>query len=198
MAKNIIDFNSSRQLKQTPVGVYLTLFEPTTVLYTTASEDKLYISSITVTHTGSGYTSSPTVNLTLLGGTVISSASVGSSISSGKVTYVNVVGGIYSLDSRISASFSGGGGSGAKAYVAMAKSKKINSFLTKSPVYDDYVASKEKLKLVLHTRKGEVVRNSDLGTRIYEVLLRFNSIDEIVLNNEVIRKFSKILEDDIL
>ena len=42
-----------------------------------------------------------------------------------------------------------------------------------------------------------MVRNPLLGTRIYEFLFSFPSIDEIVLNGELTGRFTNILREDI-
>lgn len=199
MPHNIINFNSDRPgSKSTPVGVSLPLFDITEIGHTTASLDVLYVSNIIITSTGSGYTSAPSVVLTVITGSVISSASLGVAVSSNKVTGVSINGsGRFGTNTRLSASLSGGGGTGATVYIALSKSKKINSFLTKQPLYSEYLAAKEKLKLVLYTKKGEVVRNSLLGTRIYEFLFSFPNVDEIVLNGELTGRFTNILKEDI-
>jgi len=199
MPRDIINFNSDRPgIRQTPVGVELRMFDNTTVTKVSASTDVLFLSNITVTSTGSGYTSVPTVTLLMSNGSVVNSASVSAAISGSKMTGVQINGsGRFSLDSKISGSVTGGGGSGAKIYIALSKSKRINNFLPKQALYSEYAAAREKLKLVLFTKKGEVARNSELGTRIYEFLFNFSQMDDVILSGDLTQKFSKILADDI-
>lgn len=196
---NIVDFNKIRIFNPSnPISTGLELFEDGIDI--TTYEDKLFIDKVIITNSGSEYTPNASIVFTMISGDVISSASAFFTIEdvtnsgSGSLYSVQLTNaGIFSLNSRISGSISDISGNGGAVFISTTRSKKINSFLTNPPVYDSFEAVKDKIRLVLYTKKGEVPR-SGLGTRIYENLLNF---DQIISDQDFIEKIGNILIDDI-
>lgn len=187
----IIDFNNNRIItNSTPIAPSLALFDETGAFVT--SSDNLFIDRIVVTATGSGFIGTPSIVLTMITGSVITSASAFTTNDTGKLTTVRLTNnGVFSLDAKISGSVSAsiGSGSGATVFVSTTRTKQISSVSTKLAIYDSFDAAKDKVKLVLYTRKGEVPRMPNLGTRMYEKLLNFDqvqSLDDFVEQTRII------------
>lgn len=172
----------------------LNLFNSSNVFET--ASDNLFIERVIVTNTGSGYIGSPTILFSMITGSVVVSASAFTIVENNKLLTVRLTSsGLFSLNAKISGSVVvTNGGTGAAVYVSLNRSKKINAFLTKPPIIDGFEFLKEKVKLVLLTRKGEVPLNDGLGTRIYSKLLNFDQIQSVT---EYIDEIRITLGEDI-
>lgn len=190
----IVDFSNNRIFSNSnPVNTGLELFAETNAFIT--SSDNLFIDRIIVTATGSGYTTEPSIILTMVTGSVIASASAFTTIENNKLLTVRLTSsGLFSLNSSISGSVSGGNGTGASVFVSTTKTKQINSFNTNQAVYDAFNAAKDKIRLVLYTKKGEVPRMPNLGTRIYSKLLDFDQIHSL---DDFVDQLKILITDDI-
>lgn len=195
---NIIDFNNNRVTnKYTPVNTGLELFSSSNVIL--SSSEYLYIDRIILSATGSLYSGSDAVVFTMITGSVGQSASafildvdVATSSSISDIRLTNS--GKFSLNSRITGSISSSSGIGAQIYISLSRNNKINHFLTNPPVYDAFQAAKDKVRLLLYTKKGEVARMPKLGTRIYEQLLNFEQVQSV---EDFIEKVRITLASDI-
>lgn len=185
--RHIIDFNNRASNRYTPISTGLELFESTNV--SVSSSDNLFIDKIVISATGSSYSTTDSVVLTMITGSLITSASAFIDIEDGKLVSVRLTnGGKFSLNTKVSGSILTTGGSGGQIYVSLSKTKQVNSFLSKSAIYDAFEAAKQKVRLLLYTKKGEIARMPELGTRMYEQLLNFDqvqSLDEFVENVRV-------------
>lgn len=200
----IIDFNNNRVINNaTPVSTGLELFEETTT--SVSSSEFLFIDKIIIAATGSGYPDNAQVIFTLQTGSAFTSASAfvtvddyivnGVTIDTGTIVAIRLTSpGNFSLDAKVSAQVSGLTGSGASLYVSLTRTRKINASLSKQATYDDFVAAKEKVRLILYTRKGEVPRLPDMGTTVYQQLLNFEQVQSL---DEFIDQVRTVLADDI-
>lgn len=194
MAKNIIFFDGTRPVSSfNPVSPGLEIFEESIDLG--LQQDRLFIDKLIIVTSGSGYTSAPSVVFNMISGSVFTSASAFSDIENGAVNTVRLTNtGIFSTDAKISGSLSGSHSSGATIFISTTRTKRINSFATNQAVYDSFKAAKDKIRLLLYTKKGEIPRAPEFGTRIYEILHNFNQVDSV---DDFINKISVILADDL-
>lgn len=190
----IVDFNNNRIFNNSlPVNTGLELFAETNAFIT--SSDNLFIDRIIVTATGDGYTTEPSIILTMVTGSVIASASTFTTTENNKLSSVRLTyPGLFSLNSSISGSVSGSVGAGASVFVSTTRTKQINSFNTNSAVYDAFNAAKDKIRLVLYTKKGEVPRMPELGTRMYSKLLDFEQIHSL---DDFVNQLKLLITEDI-
>lgn len=187
--------NNSISNNNTPVSPGLELFDSTLDL--TTIPDNLFIDRIIITSSGSGY-SSPLLNLTMISGSVEISASAFFTLTTdgtGSLDSIRLTSsGRFSMDTKISGSIDDASGIDGTVYISTSRTKNANIFLAKKSVYDSFVATKDKIRLLLYTRKGEIPMMPEFGTTVYEKLLKFEQVNSI---EEFINECSLILAKDI-
>lgn len=172
----IIDFYDYRHGgTNNPLSPSVEIFDPY-IDYINHSDD-IFIDKIFISSTGSAYIN-PTVSFTMITGSVISSASaiitVNGSGNLDKITLVN--NGVFESNSIISASVIDVSGSNGSIFILTDSVHNIDLFRGKSLIYDSFSLAKEKIKLLLYTKKGEIPRMKEFGTDIYAKLLNFEQI----------------------
>lgn len=163
-----------------------------------SKEDNLFIDKIIIISSGSGYTN-PSVLLSMISGSVIVSASAFLTVDSGKLDSLTITNtGIFSHGSIVSGSISDSSGVGGRLYVSLSRMKNTVIHFANSPVYDSFIASKNKIRLILYVKKGEMPRMPNFGTSIYSKILEFdqvNSVDQII--DEISNVLSRDIEDQV-
>lgn len=201
MSNNISNFEDQNRISTFPTAVYLALFGSTNSL--TASNET-FIDRVIITSTGSLYTQTPSLTISQQTGSTQVSASFFLTVEGGKVMSLRITNnGVYSLDSKLVGTVvtnSAAGdttGNGATVFISLTKNKRIESIYTKPAIYNAFLAAKEKLRLVLMTSKGEVPKNKELGTRIYESLLTFPPNEQYLTSEDLISDIKKKLIEDL-